>query len=674
MAASLWPDEVPLGGHGVIYGSVCSGIEAATVAWHPLGWRSAFFAEVDPFPSAVLAHHYPDTPNLGDFTQIGGWHVPIDVLVGGTPCQSFSVAGRRLGMDDPRGNLALEFLALARRLRPRWLVFENVPGLLSSDEGRDFGAFLGLMGECGYGFAYRVLDAQFVRVECHPRAVPQRRRRLFVVGYLGDWRPAAAVLLEPEGMRGDPAPRRKEGKGITDGAVSRALVGSRDDQGANKGASLITSGLDEGHVARVLCRTAAGRYDPNGETFVTHSLRADGFDASEDGTGRGIPLVADPITTNEQKTYTHEGSTFRLRNVVGLAQNQRGELRTSDVSSQLTTGGGKPGEGYPCVAFQSSQSGMREVEAHATLDANNGSRRHNGIMYQSAGGVVSEQGDICPTLDSARESRGPNQQRSLGTAAAVRRLTPRECERLQGFPEIRKSLRVQICEDVKIEAAKSAALNSQAQNHEASEHAHWHVQIDLERTAVEISKAGRCLWSASDAARRSSSPLHMPLADFVLLVATMTTTPESAVRNGREASPQSIKPSSAHRSGSASVRLYGCEINALAADAVAFTSALNQCSRFTTSLFGHGPPISAAILQTLSCCAVAAIASFIPSETMRGSSYAVTFETTHGYTLVRYRGKPAADGPRYKALGNSMAVNCMRWIGERIALFERMVV
>jgi DNA-cytosine methyltransferase len=173
----------------MIYGSICSGIEAATVAWEPLGFRPAWFAEIDPFCSALLAHHYPGVQNLGDFTRIETGAGPIDMLAGGTPCQSFSVAGRRGGLEDARGNLAIEFCRLAGRLRPRWIVWENVPGVLSSNGGRDFGAILGALADLGYGCAWRVLDAQFF-------GVPQRRRRVFVVGHLGDWRRAAAVLLE----------------------------------------------------------------------------------------------------------------------------------------------------------------------------------------------------------------------------------------------------------------------------------------------------------------------------------------------------------------------------------------------------------------------------------------------------------------------------------------------
>ena len=185
------------------YGSVCSGVEAATVAWHQLGWQPQWFSEIEAFPSAVLAHHYPDVPNYGDMTTYKEWSDdPIDLLVGGTPCQSFSVAGLRKGLDDPRGNLMLTYLAIAERYQPRWLVWENVPGVLSSNRGRDFGTFLGALGQIGFGFAYRVLDAQYWRVA-------QRRRRVFVVGYLGDWRRAAAVLFERESLSGHPAPSRE---------------------------------------------------------------------------------------------------------------------------------------------------------------------------------------------------------------------------------------------------------------------------------------------------------------------------------------------------------------------------------------------------------------------------------------------------------------------------------
>lgn len=209
------------------YLSVCSGIEAVTVAWHPLGWNPIAFSEIESFPNKVLAYHYPDVPNLGDMTKFKEWKIgtDVDVLVGGTPCQSFSVAGLRKGLADPRGNLMLTYLAIADKYRPEWLAWENVPGVLSSSGGRDFGTFLGGLGQLGYGFAYRVLDAQYVRTDGYPHAVPQRRRRVFVVGHIGSWQRAAAVLFDSESLRGNPPPRREAGKDVAGTFTSRAKSG-----------------------------------------------------------------------------------------------------------------------------------------------------------------------------------------------------------------------------------------------------------------------------------------------------------------------------------------------------------------------------------------------------------------------------------------------------------------
>ncbi len=194
------------------YGSFCSGIEAPSVAWAPLGWEAAWFSEIDTFASAVLKHHYPAVPNPGDITdppilkEISKYE-PVDLVIAGTPCQSFSIAGQRKGMDDDRGDLTLTFLRLLGRIRPRWFIWENVPGVLSIEGGRTFGAILRKMAECGYGLAYRILDARYF-------GVPQRRRRVFVVGYLGDWRPATAVLLDSESLQGNTSTRRKAGEEI----------------------------------------------------------------------------------------------------------------------------------------------------------------------------------------------------------------------------------------------------------------------------------------------------------------------------------------------------------------------------------------------------------------------------------------------------------------------------
>jgi len=192
----------------------------------------------------VLQHHYPDVPLHGDFTTIkGDEYEPIDLLVGGTPCQSFSIAGLRGGLDDDRGNLALEFLRLAQRTRPKWLVWENVPGVLSSNRGRDFGSIIGGMVECGYGIAYRVLDAQYF-------GVAQRRRRVFVVGCLGDSRRAAAVLFGRESVRRDSPPSREAREETAECLAHRA-----DNGGSNSEVQRLIPSV----VGSIDCRIGAQR-------------------------------------------------------------------------------------------------------------------------------------------------------------------------------------------------------------------------------------------------------------------------------------------------------------------------------------------------------------------------------------------------------------------------------
>lgn len=198
------------------YLSVCSGIEAASVAWEPLGFKPVAFSEIDKFASSVLAHRFPDVPNLGDMTGYENWNFStnVDVLVGGTPCQSFSKAGFRAGLQDARGNLALVFCLIAQKFRPKWVIWENVPGVLSTNGGRDFGSIVGALAEIGYGWAYRILDAKYF-------GVPQQRRRVFLVGYLGDWRPAAEVLFEPESLPGHSRKSIQEGNQHTGSSSNR---------------------------------------------------------------------------------------------------------------------------------------------------------------------------------------------------------------------------------------------------------------------------------------------------------------------------------------------------------------------------------------------------------------------------------------------------------------------
>jgi DNA (cytosine-5)-methyltransferase 1 len=450
------------------YGSVCSGIEAATVAWHQLGWTPAWFSEIEKFPSAVLKHHSPSVPNWGDMTKFQEWpDASVDVLVGGTPCQSFSVAGLRKGLDDPRGNLLLTYLAIADRYRPEWVVWENVPGVLSSNGGRDFGTFLGGLGQLGYGWSYRVLDAQFF-------GVAQRRRRVFVVANARGWQRAAAVLFERASLSGNPPPRREARKdvaaGATGGACQRrwpaevastlnAAFGSKqglEDQHALGGAELFVPTpvfATSGQTNAAFCADQALALNATNEPpYVAHSLRGEGFDASEGGTGRGTPLmpvawsqeIADPLTANERRTYTHEGSNnFRTRNVQAVAQpvmfsimpmnsGKDFKAREVEVAQPLMAGGPVGG----------NQGGDYVAQPIApTLPSRSKAGGGMGTDFDCDGGLVAQ--PVAPALTASNDpSRSPQSSEVTqqvtavyATAMQVRRLTPVECERLQGFPD-----------------------------------------------------------------------------------------------------------------------------------------------------------------------------------------------------------------------------------------------
>ena len=375
------------------YLSVCSGIEAATVAWHDLGWNPLGFSEIEKFPSQVLEHHYPQVTNFGDMTKYKEWNIndTVGLLVGGTPCQSFSVAGLRKGLDDPRGNLALTYVGILDKFRPKWCIWENVPGVLSSGNGRDFGAFLGALAELGYGFAYRVLDAQNF-------GIAQRRRRVFVVGCLGDWESAAKVLFESESLRGNIKTGRGEKKDIANCLTKSPASHSSYNPARSEGNAIVVKWSAD--IASTLNASF-------GEKLGLENQHINS----------GAPLFV-------QSVYENHGTDSRIKEIA--------------ISPTVTARWGTGGNNVPLAQSYCLQG------AGATSQNANGSgwneEKSFTLNVTDVHGVatsfnVNARPDEMKFLKEQSNTLTTSQNSGVFKKMAVRRLTEVECERLQGFPD-----------------------------------------------------------------------------------------------------------------------------------------------------------------------------------------------------------------------------------------------
>lgn len=456
------------------YLSICSGIEAASVAWEGLGWEAAGFSEIEPFPCAVLNYRFPHVHNFGDLTKNETWKIErgtIDVICGGTPCQSFSVAGLRAGMADPRGNLALTFLSLCDRLRPEWIIWENVPGVLSSNGGRDLGAFLGALGKLGYGTAYRILDAQYF-------GVAQRRRRIFVVANLTDWRRAAAILFEPESLRGDSAKGGKARKGAPAGARNSVetvgTICADSHPGSYSGQDAYTGRL----IPAVLVPPAPANpshWEGGPHPTLTRINGQVGYSDQELFSQRGAMLApAIPIQDGRGLDKGQNGlgiggegdpsytlTTMGAASVAAPAPSTYstpaiGHIVADSIASTLTRNTGAGGETQnpafvvtpapePFVKAKRAQSAEDDETWEAGRPAPTLSVFDSGDTRATVAIVTPEPIAFHPTQDPI-SSVGVTHTMGTGTtggaatiavaqAYAVRRLTPVECERLQGFPD-----------------------------------------------------------------------------------------------------------------------------------------------------------------------------------------------------------------------------------------------
>jgi DNA (cytosine-5)-methyltransferase 1 len=359
------------------YFSVCSGIEAASVAWHDLGWTPLGFSEIEPFPCELLKQRFPGVKNYGDLNRWKEWDIEpgtVDVLVGGPPCQAFSVAGLREGMADPRGNLSLQYFGLVKRLRPKWIVYENVPGLLSARSGSDFSSLISALAECGYGFAWRMLDAQHFNLA-------QRRQRVFIVGCrTGDWRHPAAVLFDGPSSYGNF--KKSEEAAEKNATASGAGAGSTGKQ--------VPFGTRTNpDIANCL------------ETTCHDYSRADGFNMVLDGR-KELP-IAFKVRGGGEYSGTKGGE---------IKPNERGGTGMLHYEDKTFT--------VAATQDQFVATPQAEVKAVAFQPGN---------LARRAGSDPST--EVFPTLSKDSGDQNPH----VAVPMAVRRLLPSECEALQGFPK-----------------------------------------------------------------------------------------------------------------------------------------------------------------------------------------------------------------------------------------------
>ena len=667
------------------YGSVCSGVEAATLAWAPLGWKAVFFAEVEPFPAAVLQQRFGATrplrllppaeaetekerkqreswekqiselpeggtiPNLGDFPKITkeDYDEPIDLLVGGTPCQSYSIAGLRRGLADPRGNLALEFVRLAYRSGVRWTVWENVPGVLSSGGGKDFASFLSLL--CGweidvpeggwrksgvvvpapgcFGLAWRILDAQYTRVPEFPRAIPQRRRRIFVIGYLGSWIYPATVLFDGEMRGGDTPPRRTKRQAVAAGAEggfdttkSIRLRGGRE--GGGKGALV---GTDISHTL------ATG----NDQTIITLSEDAQWWDGSEQaGTLTGtsnnqlmpdkgrLQCVIEPtvecIDTRQVEVQETElaptliATDYKGGKAVGIGRDvfnqgknaKYGMSLAEDVQPTLTA----KGPGAVCFENNPTDARLKEVPVSPTVMSRWGTGGNQTPLVMDE---IPEK-DVAPTLMASMYAKN----------------TMEDCDKLM------------------IEGKPVGFIKNDAGGEQQG---FWGDTFPTLRSGALPAVAYNVTFCDANGTRkdRPNGGLYVTEADTGKTVTANGPNTEMVVVDSAECVPLDLRNATRDPNKKDEQNRQGVGVGEDGAPMNTITSA---------SVPGVGWQATVRKLLPVEC------------ERLMG------FPDNH--TRIAWKGKPeeeCPDAPRYKSCGNSMCVNVMAWIGRRIQAVEERI-
>ena len=693
------------------YATVCSGIECMSAAVAPLGgWRPVFFSEIEPFPCSLLAHRYPEVPNLGDMTKITAeiigdekWRITngtdvielagrLDVLAGGTPCQDVSVAGKRKGMAEgsgTRSSLAFHFARLCRELQPRWVLWENVPGVLTSNGGRDFAHFVRSIGECGYSLAYRTLDAQWVRVDGLPRAVPQRRRRVWLVGHLGDsWRTPAEILFEPQGVRGDTPPRRIAGQGFT-----REVGGG--SEGADRPVPTNSNGGDvmPALTARDLEARITGQADRSGG----YVMQPSGFDPYEpDGVKSDSPEVSGSLVN---------GSSPGFHNAVCF-ENHQTDARTTEVDVAPTMGAthnAQAANNNPLVVAPVSISTKQQslsvsTEVAATLASND---------FKEPQAVVAP-ADVFGKVSHAVNKNGDGERYAKIDVAETRNTFSNTEARTQEVVVQPKDGVVAIDMDKNKPTNADRPVRKGGAGFGVSEKGASYTLTARDQHAVAYA-----IDSMGSNAMKSKNPKSG--CREVECAPTLTTVDSAPVKHqGGTAVVEEVVgvfDMGARKTGAGTdtsgasptiLAAHGTDPHAVAIglDRASFNQGRNAQFGFTVeeecapTVVAKGPgavSFEPGIARREGALHrfVSELASTLRSD-MGDNLLAVAIDyivrrltplecerlqgLPDGYTMVPHRGKPAEDcpdTPRYKALGNGWAVNCARWICQRIQNYDR---
>ena len=646
------------------YGSICSGVEAASLAWRHLGWTPVFFSEVEPFPAAVLMQRLDATkplrpldpanangekdrkerkswqkqiaempeggtvPNLGDFTLIkkDDYNGKIDLLVGGTPCQDLSIAGKRLGFDGKRSVLALDFVRLCFETGTKWIVWENVPATLSSHNGEDFARFISLL--CGwdipvpgdgwrksgivtgapghFGVCWRILDAQYTRVSQFPRAVPQRRKRLFLVGYLDHWKYPAQVLFDGEMCGGNSPPRRTKGQSVASGAEggidsAKSIRMRAGKDGGGKGAL----------VSHELSLTLA---TGNDQTIVTFPKEAKWWDG---GDNAGTLTVSSdrqlmPDKGRLQCVVEPQGES------VECLDTRQVDVHDTDLAPTLIATDYKGGKAI-CYENHAQDSRIKVVEVSQSIVARMGTGGGNlplvkepdviGFIKNDAGG--NQQGfwkNVFPTL----------------RAAITPAITWNECFHLS-FCDANGTRKDRKNGDLYVTKAETSQTVTAKGPHTET----VIIALDGDKMAKAERKGGSGLGISEDGVMytQTAKDVHAVAYD------------ECVPLDLRNATRDPEKHDAQNRQG-VGVGENSAPMNTVTA----------------ASVPGVGWQATVRRLLPIEC------------ERLMGFP--------DNWTRIAWKGKPeeeCPDAPRYKACGNSMCVNVMAWIGERIDEINRKI-